>query len=69
MFNTSLVYEIVALKPYVEPLLKEIPNTCREYAEAQRLLDILKYFKEIPSEIIPNNSILKEFTGGGYFKY
>ena len=69
IFNTSLVYEISALKPIVMPLLEEIPNTCREYAEARRLIDMLKYFKEIPNEIIPTNSILKEFTGGGNFKY
>ena len=69
IFNTSLVYEIAALKPIVEPLLKEIPNTVREYAEAQRLLGTLKYFREIPEELIPRNSILKEFIGGGNFKY
>ena len=69
VFNTSLIYEISALKPIAEPLLKQIPNTSREYAEAQRLLDILKYFREIPNELIPRNSILKEFTGGGNFKY
>ena len=69
IFNTSLIYEIAALKPIVEPLLKEIPNTVREYAEAQRLLGVLKYFKEIPSELVPRNSILKEFMGGGNFKY
>ncbi len=69
VFNTSLIYELSALKPIVMPLLEEIPNTCREYAEAQRLINTLKYFKEIPSEFIPPNSILKEFLGGGHFKY
>ncbi len=69
IFNTSLIYEIAALKPIAEPLLREIPNTCREYAEAKRLLNVLKYFKSIPNELIPKNSILKEFTGGGNFKY
>ena len=40
-----------------------------EYAEAQRLIEMLKYFRSIPSEYIPNNSLLKEFLGGGYFEY
>ena len=69
IFNTSLIYELAALKPIAMPLLLEIPNTCKEYAEAQRLINILKYFKEIPNDIIPTHSILKEFTGGGNFKY
>ena len=69
IFNSSLVYELAVLKPIVMPLLKEIPKNCREHAEAQRLIDALKYFKEIPSKLIPTNSILKEFIGGGNFKY
>ena len=40
-----------------------------EYAEASRLINMLKYFEEIPKEFVQNNSILKEFLGGGDFKY
>ena len=67
IFNTSLIYELNALKPIAVPLLEEITNEYAEYAEAQRLLNMLKYFKEIPNEKIPNNSLLKEFLGGGTF--
>ena len=41
--------------------LKEIKNDVPEYAEAKRLIDILKYFEEIPKEMVPGNSLLKEF--------
>lgn len=67
IFNTSLIYELGALKKIAMPLLKEIDNSYKEYAEAQRLINILKYFREIPSEYVPNNSLLKEFLGGGIF--
>jgi len=30
---------------------------------------MLKYFREIPNEYVPTNSLLKEFMGGGNFKY
>lgn len=69
IFNTSLVYELNALKNIAKPLLEEIPKTDREHAEAQRLLNMLRYFRPIPNEIIPSNSLLKEFLGGGDFKY
>ena len=69
IFNTSLVYEIGALKPIIMPLLKEITKQDPEFAEASRLINMLKYFEEIPKEYIPNNSLLKEFLGGGDFKY
>ena len=69
IFNTSLVYEIGALKPIIMPLLKEITKEDPEYAEAFRIMNMLKYFEEIPKEYVPNNSLLKEFLGGGDFKY
>lgn len=69
LFNTSLIYELGALKPYVMPLLKKIHRTDEEYAETQRLINILKYFEPIPEKNIPANSLLKEFIGGGDFEY
>ena len=69
IFNTSLIYELAALKDIALPLLEEIPQEKRQHAEAVRLINILKYFKSIPTEYIPGNSLLKEFLGGGYFEY
>lgn len=69
IFNTSLIYELGVLKKIALPLLEEIPEDEEEHAEAQRLINILKYFKEIPAEYVPTNSLLKEFLGGGDFKY
>ena len=69
IFNTSLIYEISALKPAIEPLLNTIKNDEPEFAEAQRLLSFLKYFEPIPVEHIPNNSLLREFLGGSHFHY
>lgn len=69
IFNTSLIYELNVLKGIVLPLLEEITKEEKEYAEARRLIDMLKYFKTIPEEYVPTNSLLKEFIGGGNFKY
>ena len=69
IFNTSLIYELNALKSTAEPLLEEIKQEDKEYAEALRLRNMLKYFKPIPNDQIPTNSLLKEFLGGGDFKY
>jgi uridine kinase len=69
IFNTSLIYEISALKDIAIPLLEEIKPEDEEYAEARRILDMLKYFESIPKEEVPKNSLLKEFLGGGNFEY
>lgn len=68
MFNSALVYELAVLKLYAEPVLFQIQPTEPEYYEAKRLLKFLDYFIGIPSEDIPKNSILREFTGGSCFE-
>ena len=69
IFNTSLIYELGVLKAMAVPMLEEITKKDQEYAEAERILDLLKYIKPIPKEYVPSNSLLKEFVGGGDFKY
>ena len=69
MFNTSLVYEINALKNYALPLFEKIGKDSKEYAEAKRLCEFLKYFEPIEIEYIPKNSLLQEFLGHGIFEY
>ncbi len=67
MFNSSVVYELAVLKKYALPLLEEIPRSSKEYGEARRLVAFLRYFEDMPDDLIPNNSILREFIGGSIF--
>ena len=68
MFNSSLVYELAVLKPYIEPLLAEIGPEHRQYVEASILLKFLSYFRSASDIVVPSNSILREFIGGSLFK-
>lgn len=69
MLNSSLFYELSVLRPFAEPLLREVPNTIPEYDEAQRMLQLLDNFIPIaPDEIAPT-SVLREFIGGSTFNY
>ena len=52
MFNSALVYELSALKPLVEPLLRQVPYGKPEYIEAKRLLAFLEWF--LPLEQRPD---------------
>ena len=67
MINSALIYELAILKVYAEPLLFGIDKNEPEYQEAKRLLKFFDYFVPIPSEEVPNNSILREFIGGSCF--
>ena len=68
IFNSSLAYELGALKVYAEPLLYTIKEDDPEYQTAQRLLELLKYSMPVPSEYISKTSILREFIGESYFE-
>jgi uridine kinase len=69
IFNTSLFYEIMLLRPKIEPILREVPDTVPEYGEAKRLLKFLDNFIPIYTDEVPPTSILREFVGGSSFKY
>lgn len=67
MFNSAHIYEIAALKPFVEPLLFGVREDDPGYQEAKRLLKFLQYFLAIDTAGIPHNSIIREFIGGSIF--
>ncbi len=68
MFNSALAYELSALKPLAEPLLRQVPFGVPEYVEAKRLLALLEWFRPVSTEFIPDNSILREFIGSSVLK-
>ena len=64
-FNSQSIYELAVLKKYAKPQLEKITDEEPEYAEAQRLLKLLTYFVSLErDDLIPNNSIIREFIGG-----
>ena len=68
MFNSALVFELAALKAAVEPLLRQVPHSEPEYIEARRLLAFLEWFLPLDVNLIPANSIVREFLGGSSLK-
>ena len=68
VFNTSLIYELGALRDIAMKLLEEITPEDVQYAEARRIINMLKFFEPIPDDLIPTNSLIKEFLGGGDFR-
>lgn len=68
VFNTSLVYELGVLKTYAEPLLFSVSEDDSNYDDALRLINIFRVILGIPSDDVPNDSIIREFIGGSCFK-
>lgn len=68
MFNSALAYELAALKPFAEPLLRQVPHGTPEYIEAKRLLAFLEWFLPLDINLVPGTSIVREFLGGSILK-
>lgn len=68
MFNSALVYELSAMKPFAEPLLLQVPHGTPEYIEAKRLLAFLEWFLPLNVDFVPDNSLAREFLGGSSLK-
>lgn len=68
MFNSALAYELAVLKPFAEPLLRQVEPGTMTYVEAKRLLAFLEWFLPCQPEPIPDNSILREFIGGSILR-
>lgn len=69
MFNSSLLYELNALRSYAEPYLISIPKDHPHYSTANHLLRLLSHFSPIDIQKVPFNSILREFIGGGIYSH
>lgn len=68
MFNSALVYELSALEPMAEPILRQVPHSVPEYIESKRLLAFLEWFLPVEKDLIPDDSIIREFIGGSILK-
>jgi uridine kinase len=68
MFNSALAYELAALKPFAEPLLRQVQHGTPEYIEAKRLLAFLEWFLPLDISLVPGTSIMREFLGGSILK-
>lgn len=67
IFDTSIYYELAALKTVANRVLGEVPKDCPEREVADELLKYVGCFRTIGHKEIPHNSLLREFIGGSVF--
>ena len=66
-FDTSMLYELPAIRYTVETALQTVPAAAEEYKVAEQLLYYLSFFERLEASYIPRTSILREFIGGSQF--
>ncbi|MFU8781433.1 MAG: nucleoside kinase [Kiritimatiellia bacterium] len=68
-FNSALDYELAVLKAFAEPLLMQVKPFHPEYAESRRLTEFLMNFIPIQEDLVPKDSLLREYIGGSALRY
>ena len=67
MFNSSMLYEMNALRPFAEESLRKIDDGSPHAPTRDRLLNLLGFFRPMDASKVPYNSILREFIGGSIY--
>lgn len=69
MFNSYLVYELAALKPYAGGLLERVRREAGDIAQVINMIRVFSTVDSISPDAIPGDSILRETIGGSQLEY
>lgn len=69
IFDSSLPYEVSVMKNYAVPILQSVPEDNERHDELLQLIDAFSHFEPIDPALVPKDSLLREFIGGGSYKY
>ncbi len=69
MVESSLPYEVSVMKNFARPMLEAIPKENQRRHELLELIAAFEYFEPIEPNLVPVDSLLREFIGGGSYCY
>ena len=69
IFDSSLPYEVPVMKNYALPILQSVPENNERHDEMLELVKAFEHFEAIDPALVAQDSLLREFIGGGSYKY
>lgn len=69
IFDSSLPYEVSVMRHYALPILQAVPKDNVRSKELLELTQAFEYFEPIDQTLVPRDSLIREFIGGGSYKY
>ena len=69
MFDSSLPYEVSAIRPFAQPLFDHlrVSPEMERYAEVRQLAEAYPQFEILDEKYIAPDSLIREFIGGGIY--
>ena len=68
-FDTSLAYEPAVYNQTATKLFQSVPEGIERFEELRQVLPALQLFGDIDASIVPADSLVREFIGGGIYEY
>ncbi len=67
--DTALPYEVSVMKNIALPLLENLPAGVAREDELHEMLSAFSAFEALDEALVPKESMLREFIGGGIYEY
>ena len=68
-FDSSLPYELPVFNRTATELFKTVPEGIERFEELRAVLPALQLFGDIDEDLVPVDSLIREFIGGGCYEY
>ena len=68
-FDSSLPYELPVFNRTATELFQSVPEGIERFEELRGVLPALQLFGEIDESLVPRDSLIREFIGGGCYEY
>ena len=68
-FDSTLPYELPVFNRTATELFKTVPEGIERFEELRAVLPALQLFGDIDEDLVPVDSLIREFIGGGCYEY
>ena len=68
-FDSSLPYELPVFNHTATALFQTVPEGIERFDELRAVLPALQLFGDIDESLVPEDSLIREFIGGGCYEY
>ena len=66
---TSLAYELAVYNHTATKLFQSVPEGIERFEELRAVLPALQLFGDIEESLVADDSLIREFIGGGIYEY